>query len=494
MKRLLNALPASPRKRRELIIEIAKDNGLELKNAPPPAAAIGRTSQTPENVRVAVVQHYEDDGVSYQCPGRRDCRVKVQLNGVTEEKSVRYMLMTVKEAHSLFLKENQGMVIKLSKFAELRPAYVLLQDATPHWVCTCIYHENVMFLLKALNAKGVPVQKDFRGFISQVVCDQTSAECMQSGCIDCPGLSFIQLSDSLANEGCTWEKWDKVNGRFTLVPDKGTVLDCVNKLQESLPSFLNHTFVKRQQSEAFKEARDFIRVNEVLIQVDYAENYSCKFQHEIQSAHWSQKLVSIFTAVAWYRPEEGAEVQCKSFAFVSDWAEHDKYSVHVGLQHLFGQLLKINPNFSKAVIFSDGAASQFKQRFSMCNLTYLAEALNMNFEWNFFESYHGKGAVDAVGGKVKKIAWTAARSKVRVACAADIVKVCAQKGCSTTVMEIPYNEVPDCKTVLDERWNNIKAIPNTQSMHHVKVTGLDKILYAAMTNGFLAIRHAHCFR
>lgn len=62
-----------------------------------------------------------------------------------------------------------------------------------------------------------------------------------------------------------------------------------------------------------------------------------------------------------------------------------------------------NPSVQNVVVFSDGAPSQFKQRFLLSNLhwykaTYELESL----EWEFFATSHGKGAVDGLGGSLKR--------------------------------------------------------------------------------------------
>jgi len=45
--------------------------------------------------------------------------------------------------------------------------------------------------------------------------------------------------------------------------------------------------------------------------------------------------------------------------------------------------------------FSDGAASQFKQKFLFIDLTSLKEEYKFDtVMWNFFATRHGKGAVD----------------------------------------------------------------------------------------------------
>ena len=44
------------------------------------------------------------------------------------------------------------------------------------------------------------------------------------------------------------------------------------------------------------------------------------------------------------------------------------------------------------MFFSDGAALQFKQRFTLCGITQLEK----DWSWNFFATGHGKGAVDGM--------------------------------------------------------------------------------------------------
>ena len=50
------------------------------------------------------------------------------------------------------------------------------------------------------------------------------------------------------------------------------------------------------------------------------------------------------------------------------------------------------------MFFSDGAASQFKQRFTLCEITQLEK----NLSWNFFATGHGKGTVDGIGETLKR--------------------------------------------------------------------------------------------
>ncbi|CAF1620097.1 unnamed protein product, partial [Didymodactylos carnosus] len=55
------------------------------------------------------------------------------------------------------------------------------------------------------------------------------------------------------------------------------------------------------------------------------------------------------------------------------------------------------------IVYTDGAASQFKQRYLFQNLTRTVAEHALKLSWNFFATSHGKGVVDAIGGTVKRM-------------------------------------------------------------------------------------------
>ena len=59
------------------------------------------------------------------------------------------------------------------------------------------------------------------------------------------------------------------------------------------------------------------------------------------------------------------------------------------------------------VVFSDGAPTQFKQKFTMCEMILLQQSLS----WNLFVTSHRKGAVDGIGGRIKRDVYNTILSK-----------------------------------------------------------------------------------
>ena len=58
----------------------------------------------------------------------------------------------------------------------------------------------------------------------------------------------------------------------------------------------------------------------------------------------------------------------------------------------------------KIFYFSDGAASQYKNRKNFINLCHHSTDFSVDAEWHFSATSHGKSACDGVGGTVKRLA------------------------------------------------------------------------------------------
>ncbi len=146
---------------------------------------------------------------------------------------------------------------------------------------------------------------------------------------------------------------------------------------------------------------------EVLVIGDFAENYSFVLQDEIQGYHWTNSQATIHPFVVYHRfPIEGNEstdLKEISFVVISDHLSHDTVVVHHFQCKLIEFLKEIMP-FIKVIYFSDGAASQYKNRKNFINLANHEADFGMPADWHFFATSHGKGPCDEVRGTVKRLA------------------------------------------------------------------------------------------
>ena len=96
---------------------------------------------------------YERDDLSRQAPGRKDSKKFLQEDGTRCQVQVRHLTFSILEAYALFKEAYPNVKIGKSKFADLRPKHVLVQNKLPHNVCLCRYHENFIHIVDFLSQK-----------------------------------------------------------------------------------------------------------------------------------------------------------------------------------------------------------------------------------------------------------------------------------------------------------------------------------------------------
>ena len=170
----------------------------------------------------------------------------------------------------------------------------------------------------------------------------------------------------------------------------------------------------------------------VVIQVDFAKNFTTQIQNAIQSSYWVSKQFTIFSACVCEK--DGIH----SHVVVSDYLLHDKYAVMTFLALLMDRVENNAKHFENYVFFSDGAASQFKQRFTLCEITLLGKSLS----WNFFGTGHGKGVVDGIGGTLKRDIHTAALAKnIVIKNIDDFLDVASETSTKSNVLKCSKKQV-----------------------------------------------------
>lgn len=100
-------------------------------------------------------------------------------------------------------------------------------------------------------------------------------------------------------EWILWEK-DTSGKRYIKKSKEGPIGTLIEHFIAILDKFLKHSYTKRVQANIFENDRKEMELIEnafvELLQIDFAENFTCEAQDEIQSAHWNQKTVSRSTS------------------------------------------------------------------------------------------------------------------------------------------------------------------------------------------------------
>lgn len=193
----------------------------------------------------------------------------------------------------------------------------------------------------------------------------------------------------------------------------------------------------------------------VIVHVDFAENYVCKYQDEVQASHWNQAQLTIFTCCLW-------NSQVNSIVCVSDNLKHDKTTA---MDYLCTILDNYLGSESKVLtVWSDGPVSQFKNKFIVNSIKKLKERYRLNgVKWKYFATAHGKGAVDGIGGCIKKKVFNNVKSRRSVVRnAEEFVESAKRDGTKINILsgnEIKKNDI----LMLD-----VDAIKNITKVHFVK--------------------------
>ena len=152
-----------------------------------------------------------------------------------------------------------------------------------------------------------------------------------------------------------------------------------------------HIFTKRQQQSKISYPKTNIKVNEVLIHVDYSKNYKSQDQNEIQSAYFRQTSFSLFTA---------NEIKTMSTTITSEASDESRMASITCAKKVIDHVLsKIVNRIDMIYIVSDGCASQFRSKFVFKLLTPIHPEIGL--EWHYNEAHHGKGPMDEIGDPVK---------------------------------------------------------------------------------------------
>ena len=94
----------------------------------------------------------------------------------------------------------------------------------------------------------------------------------------------INDDDDDDNLTVTFKRWVAVD-RSDLISQTLPIIDYVELILKELYKVIPHSFIAKSQSAYFKERKEMLKVGEVLVNMDFAENYSFVIQNEIQGYH-----------------------------------------------------------------------------------------------------------------------------------------------------------------------------------------------------------------
>ncbi|WAQ99824.1 LOW QUALITY PROTEIN: hypothetical protein MAR_024197 [Mya arenaria] len=287
----------------------------------------------------------------------------------------------IKHLHAKYISEKKKK-ISYSLFCKLKPFWVIKPTFRDRQTCLCKIHDNLdMKLTTAIN-NNMYHSRSVNDLLKCLTCDGSldKKECMYRECNGCKGRIVWRV---WRNKRIEIPKTDEVGSQTVRTvtktvkeKDQGTLDQLNDEIQVEAQRASRHVFNIRHQYQAISRLKENLKAEDVLIHIDFSENYNCKYHQEIQSIHFgaSQTQVSLHTGVAYTREKT------YSFTSFSDCLKHNPAAIWAHLEPI---LKEKNNNF---YLFS----------------TKLFELGFQRGTGNFLEASHGKGAANGIGAAVKQ--------------------------------------------------------------------------------------------
>lgn len=230
-----------------------------------------------------------------------------------------------------------------------------------------------------------------------------------------------------------------------------------------------HGFISKQQSEFLKETKNNLKPNEFVVISDFSENYTFVVQDEIQAFHWANEQCTVHPIVIYFKTENG-DVEHINYVVIAESLTHNAAAVFLFHQKMISFLRDNFDSIEKIFFFSDGAASQYKNKTNFHNLCEFEAKHKIKVEWHFFASYHGKGPCDGLGGTVKRMATQASLRRLydgHILTATDLFEWLRNTDTNFHVVFCSQKEQDQSEKLLNSlhRRVTVKTVPGTQSYH-----------------------------
>ena len=379
-------------------------------------------------IKDQIKDFYERPDISTVMPNKK-C---ASANGTSQH----VLHRSLKETYKTFI-DSSNATISTSKFCELRPKHILTPTKAKLYQCLCEYCANVDLKLKAINTVSASVGVKCGDLIDRyhasdkTICKQTGLDpmisCIDRKCGKCGTSLLMQYLDPLlqncSSKMTTWQRWGQTcygpenKKRVTILRHTGSIKMLVDELLQEMTTFSRHLFnAKWQQLQFYKCIRTPLQ-DEVITVMDFAENYQCLLQQEVQSAHWYQMQVTLHPIIAYYKCNSTTCTDTSTVREAIDVITSDKVHDTHAVAHFMSkavQHLKEDRKLKlqKLVQFSDGCSAQYKSRTTFTDISFGTEDLNIPVvQRHYFGSRHGKNPCDGEGGVVKCSVSRAVKSK-----------------------------------------------------------------------------------
>lgn len=405
------------------------------------------TSTVRSNNMTKVHDFFLRDDVSAVSPGAgRKNYIKVG----NLRKRKRILRGTLTDLYLKFCSENiTEKKISYQTFCDLKPCHCVRPKESDRRVCLCSVCENFDLLTKALHQAGAIKESSDKELVRSVCYTEKTEKCLSRSCKLCAKKSVIFLSVK-KTKLVKRQKWVKIQEvkegstiavKRTVKQDRSEpVMTLIQEIKESLPKFLSHTFRFSHQHEVLKEVKANLGPGDILIIMDFSENWKCKWADEVQSNYYgaSKDSVTIHQGVVYYQDK------VRSFCTLSLSPRKDAAGIGAHILPILQLHLQENPGVTSVHFCSDSPTTQYRNKETFYLFVRIIPAIFpqiTSVRYNFTEGGHGKTSADGVGGWAKTEADRAINHGQDIGCIEDLLSHLKKKSTKTDIDLIKHEDI-----------------------------------------------------
>ena len=151
--------------------------------------------------------------------------------------------------------------------------------------------------------------------------------------------------------------------RCNLKTVKEARVEFIEGLSNDLYNLTCHHFIAKCQAQNFSQAKDTMKDNEAIIQLDFSENYTFILQDAVQASYFSSQQATVHPYVIYHKIK--GDLFSKSFCIISNHLTHDAKAVAIFNEQIISIIKDEMPHITQLHYWSDGSAAQYKNRYAM---------------------------------------------------------------------------------------------------------------------------------
>ena len=390
-----------------------------------------------------------------------------------QKKQVHILCDTMRNLHLKFRAENDNAKISYSFFCKMKPFFIRKPKLSDRKTCECKRHENVKYKATRLKQLNIISSDDLLKLASTIVCDISSKECMYREC-KCCNDKKVPVTSFQNGKMVEWFQWNtKRVEKETNIPggtktvsvtlkerEKGTIDTLITEFQSEMDRTCKHLFNITHQYLAVRQLKSKLTNKDILLHIDFSENYTCKYETEIQTMHFgvNQKQISLHTGVIY------SSGFTQGFCSISDCLRHGPSAIWAHLEPVIKYATEKRPETKSLFILSDGPTTQYRSKDNFCLLSTIP--FDLGFEhvnWSFLEAGHGKGAPDGIGAVIKREADRAVLLGNDIKDAESMFKCLIAR----TSIKLFVVKEKDMSFYDDKLITKLRPLPGTMKLHQV---------------------------